>query len=228
MLISRASVRALSLLFAAQISGIPGDVEIVQLGDGLHGGAARHECHDVRPLALLLETDWRGLAGLASCAVAVFAFVPLCQLQARHVLVGAFTKGLPVRYRAMFDLVANLLFLVLIAVLALQLGRGTQEKFSNHDTHHGVENSRGMGLHRGAHLRLAAGRGGNALPKISSSRPSLGTNMRAPRQGWGLRGSLTPRQALWRVLSQPGRLEELEGNGGFQPRLARSRAGHAL
>ncbi len=102
MLISSISVigRGLSLFLGAKLSGIPGDVEIVQLG----------------------------------CAVAVFAFLPLCQFKRANVLVGAFTKGLPVRYRAMFDLAANLLFLVIAAMLALQLGYVTAEKFRNHDT----------------------------------------------------------------------------------------------
>lgn len=102
MLISSLSVlgRALSLLFGARISGIPGDVEIVQLG----------------------------------CAVAIFAFLPICQLKRANVLVGALTKRLPVRARASFDLAANALFLVLTFLLAFQLGIGTREKFANHDT----------------------------------------------------------------------------------------------
>jgi TRAP-type C4-dicarboxylate transport system permease small subunit len=102
MLVSSVSVigRGLSQVFGAKLSGIPGDIEIVQLG----------------------------------CAVAVFAFLPLCQFKRANVLVGAFTKNLPVRYRAMFDLAANLLFLVLAFALAWQLGHGTVEKFRNHDT----------------------------------------------------------------------------------------------
>jgi TRAP-type C4-dicarboxylate transport system permease small subunit len=102
MLVSSVSVigRGLSQVFGAKVSGVPGDIEIVQLG----------------------------------CAVAVFAFLPLCQLERANVLVGAFTKNLPVRYRSMFDLAANLLFLVLAFALALQLWHGTVEKFRNHDT----------------------------------------------------------------------------------------------
>jgi TRAP-type C4-dicarboxylate transport system permease small subunit len=102
MLISSVSVigRGLSLLLGARLSGIPGDVEIVQLG----------------------------------CAMAVFAFLPLCQLKRGNVLVGAFTNGLRVRYRSMLDLAANLLFLVIAATLAIQLGYGTAEKFRNRDT----------------------------------------------------------------------------------------------
>ena len=45
----------------------------------------------------------------------MFFLLPLCQLERANVLVGAFTKNLPVRYRSMFDLAANLLFLVLAA-----------------------------------------------------------------------------------------------------------------
>jgi TRAP-type C4-dicarboxylate transport system permease small subunit len=102
MLVSSVSVigRGLSQLLGAKVSGIPGDIEIVQLG----------------------------------CAVAVFAFLPLCQLKRANVLVGAFTKNLPVRYRSQFDLAANLLFLMLSFALAWQLGHGMVEKFANNDS----------------------------------------------------------------------------------------------
>jgi len=105
--VSSASVigRSLPPLFAAlglpsPVKGIPGDVEIVQLG----------------------------------CAVSVFFYLPLCQLKRGNVLVGVFTKNLRPRWRAMFDLAANLLFLVLTATLAVQLGRGTEDKFRDQDT----------------------------------------------------------------------------------------------
>jgi TRAP-type C4-dicarboxylate transport system permease small subunit len=101
-LVSSLSVigRSLPQLAGMELNGIPGDIEIVQLG----------------------------------CAVAVFFFLPLCQLKRANVLVGVFTKRLPVRYRAMFDLAANLLYLMLALVLAVQLGHGMAEKFRNHDT----------------------------------------------------------------------------------------------
>ena len=55
--------------------------------------------------------------------MAVFAFLPICQLKRANVLVGAFTKNLPVRVpRPCFDLAANLLFFVLTFALAFQLG----------------------------------------------------------------------------------------------------------
>jgi hypothetical protein len=105
--VSGASVigRSLPPVFAAlglasPVKGIPGDVEIVELG----------------------------------CAISVFLYLPLCQLKRGNVLVGVFTKSLRPRYRAMFDLAANLLFLVLAAMLALQLGHGTADKFRDRDT----------------------------------------------------------------------------------------------
>jgi TRAP-type C4-dicarboxylate transport system permease small subunit len=105
--VSGASVigRSLPPLFAAlglasPVKGIPGDIEIVQLG----------------------------------CAVSVFFYLPLCQLKRSNVLVGVFTKSLRPRYRALFDLAANLLFLVLATMLALQLGYDTADKFRDRDT----------------------------------------------------------------------------------------------
>jgi TRAP-type C4-dicarboxylate transport system permease small subunit len=105
--VSSASVigRSLPPVFAAlalpsPVHGIPGDIEIVQLG----------------------------------CAVSVFFYLPFCQLKRSNVLVGVFTKSLRPRYRAMFDLTANLLFLALTTTLAIQLGHGTTEKFRDQDT----------------------------------------------------------------------------------------------
>jgi TRAP-type C4-dicarboxylate transport system permease small subunit len=105
--VSSASVigRSLPPLFAtlglnSPVKGIPGDVEIVELG----------------------------------CAIAVFLYLPLCQIKRGNVLVGVFTKNLRPRYRAMFDAAANLLFLGLTATLAIQLGHGTADKFRDQDT----------------------------------------------------------------------------------------------
>src|SRR5262245_18862464 len=67
-------------------------------------------------------------------AVAVFAFLPLCQLQRSNVLVSFFTKNLPVRHRAKFDLAANVLFLALAIAIAWQLLQGTFDKVGNADT----------------------------------------------------------------------------------------------
>src|SRR5215475_15940409 len=67
-------------------------------------------------------------------AVAVFAFLPLCQLQRSNVLVSFFTKNLPVRHKAKFDVAANVLFLALAIAIAWQLLQGTFDKVGNADT----------------------------------------------------------------------------------------------
>src|SRR5262249_2228099 len=67
-------------------------------------------------------------------AVAVFAFLPLCQLQRSNVLVSLFTKNLPVRHRAKFDVAANVLFLALALTIAWQLVQGMLDKVANADT----------------------------------------------------------------------------------------------
>jgi TRAP-type C4-dicarboxylate transport system permease small subunit len=106
-LVSSASVigRTLPPLFAlfglsSLLKGIPGDIEIVQLG----------------------------------CAIAVFFYLPLCQLKRANVLVGVFTRKLRPRYRSIFDLGANLLFLALSATIALEMGYGAADKFRDADT----------------------------------------------------------------------------------------------
>lgn len=85
---------------ALPVRGVPGDIELVQLG----------------------------------CAMAVFSYLPLCQLRRGNVLVGVFTKNLATRWRAVFDLFANLLFLALTLAIAVQLGYGTAEKLRENDT----------------------------------------------------------------------------------------------
>jgi hypothetical protein len=68
------------------------------------------------------------------CALAIFSYLPLCQLRRANVLVGVFTKNLRPRFRAMFDLAANLLFLALTTLLGMQLWHGTAEKLLYQDT----------------------------------------------------------------------------------------------
>ncbi len=67
-------------------------------------------------------------------AVAIFAFLPYCQMTRANVFVDFFTHRLPLRARAALDLVANLLFLALSVAIAWQLGHGAYEKWSYGDT----------------------------------------------------------------------------------------------
>jgi len=68
------------------------------------------------------------------CAVAIFSFLPYCQLMRSNVFVAFFTQGLRIRYRSLFDLFANGLFLLLACAIAWELGHGTADKLANHDT----------------------------------------------------------------------------------------------
>ena len=110
---------------------------------GRHRRSIKRVGHRPQPAALFaalgLPSPVKGIRGdieivQLGCAVSVFFYLPLCQLKRGNVLVGVFTKNLRPRWRAMFDLAANLLFLVLAAMLALQLGYGTADKFRDRDT----------------------------------------------------------------------------------------------
>ena len=68
------------------------------------------------------------------CGIAIFFFLPLCQYRRANVLVEFFTQSLPVRFRSVFDLAANILFLALVAAITWQLGHGMMEKFAYRDT----------------------------------------------------------------------------------------------
>lgn len=68
------------------------------------------------------------------CGIAVFAFLPYCQITRSNVFVDFFTKGWPLRARALLDMLANLLFLALVVVIAVQHGHGMAEKFRYADT----------------------------------------------------------------------------------------------
>ncbi|GGK44099.1 TRAP transporter small permease [Salinarimonas ramus] len=66
--------------------------------------------------------------------VAVFAFLPFCQLRRGNVLVDFFTSGAPLRVRAGLDLVGNLIFTALAGLIAWRLVAGLQDKIAYNDT----------------------------------------------------------------------------------------------
>jgi TRAP-type C4-dicarboxylate transport system permease small subunit len=68
------------------------------------------------------------------CAVAIFAFLPYCQIKRANVFVDFFTGWMPVRGRAFLDLAANLLYLAITLVVGIQLYHGTVDKFTTRDT----------------------------------------------------------------------------------------------
>lgn len=62
------------------------------------------------------------------CAVAVFAFLPWCQLKRGHVTVDLFIARFPSRIRALLGLVGDLLIAVAALVIFFQLARQFGEK----------------------------------------------------------------------------------------------------
>jgi TRAP-type C4-dicarboxylate transport system permease small subunit len=68
------------------------------------------------------------------CAVAIFAFLPYCQIKRANVFVDFFTGWMSPRYRGVLDTAANLLFLAITITIAWQLGHGTADKFATKDT----------------------------------------------------------------------------------------------
>ena len=56
--------------------------------------------------------------------VAVFAFLPYCQLMRENVIVDFFLSGAPFRVRTSFDTVGNLLYGAIIALLTWRTGLG--------------------------------------------------------------------------------------------------------
>lgn len=63
------------------------------------------------------------------CALAVFYFLPWCQLRRGHVTVDILTDAFPPRIRAVFGLIGDLLITVASAVILRQLWLGFGEKF---------------------------------------------------------------------------------------------------
>ena len=62
-------------------------------------------------------------------ALAVFAFLPWCQMERGHVSVGLLADALPARAKAALGLVADALVALAAGVILVQLWRGFGEKF---------------------------------------------------------------------------------------------------
>lgn len=63
------------------------------------------------------------------CALAIFAFLPYCQLKRGHVTVDIFIAPLPARIRALFGLIGDALIALAATVITRQLWFGFGEKF---------------------------------------------------------------------------------------------------
>lgn len=70
----------------------------------------------------------------AGCAVAVFCFLPWCQLNRGHVTVDIFVDKAPPRVFTFLSLIGNIALSAIAVVIAWRLGLGLGEKFSYGET----------------------------------------------------------------------------------------------
>jgi TRAP-type C4-dicarboxylate transport system permease small subunit len=65
------------------------------------------------------------------CAVGVFLFFPYAHATSSNIVVGFFTEALPTRGKRALDLVHDVIFVSVAALLAWRLGIGLAQKFQN-------------------------------------------------------------------------------------------------
>lgn len=70
----------------------------------------------------------------AGVAFAIFAFLPLCQITGGHATVDVFTSRLSPRVDRILQMVIDLLFAVVLVVIAVQLFAGLQSKLRSGQT----------------------------------------------------------------------------------------------
>jgi TRAP-type C4-dicarboxylate transport system permease small subunit len=97
-------------------------------------------------LAVLVTTSvlmrWSGGQGVngdfelvqMGLALAVFAFLPLCQAHRGNVMVDTFTLRLPATFQAGLDVLWDLVYAVFAAFIAWRLAIGASEALSSHTT----------------------------------------------------------------------------------------------
>ena len=64
------------------------------------------------------------------CAIAIFCFLPLCQLRRGHVTVDVFVNAFPVRARLFLTLLGNVALFLAAGLIAWRLWLGTIDKLS--------------------------------------------------------------------------------------------------
>jgi len=64
----------------------------------------------------------------AGVAFAIFAFIPLCQLQSGHAVVDIFTSNLPTQVNRVLQMVIDFVFAAVLVLIAVQLFGGLQTK----------------------------------------------------------------------------------------------------
>ena len=66
-------------------------------------------------------------------AVAVFAFLPYCQIVRGNIMVDTFTAHLPARHRRRIDAIWDLAYAAAMAFVAVCLTRGTVDTYASHE-----------------------------------------------------------------------------------------------
>ena len=66
-------------------------------------------------------------------AVAVFAFLPYCQITRGNIVVDTFTGGLPARLRGRIDALWDVIYAAAMGFVAACLTRGTLDTFASHE-----------------------------------------------------------------------------------------------
>jgi TRAP-type C4-dicarboxylate transport system permease small subunit len=70
----------------------------------------------------------------AGMAFAIFAFLPICQISGGHASVDVFTNYLPIRAQKALRMIIEIIFAVVLVVIALQLKEGLDSKMRSGTT----------------------------------------------------------------------------------------------
>jgi TRAP-type C4-dicarboxylate transport system permease small subunit len=124
---------------ARRSPGVPRSLEIVAKGLALVGGAAALTVATVMVVSVLgrwlfsapVPGDFE--VAQIGTAIAVFAFLPYCQIVRGNIVVDSFTSRLPARMRGRIDALWDVVFAAAMALVAACLARGTVDTFASHE-----------------------------------------------------------------------------------------------
>ena len=70
----------------------------------------------------------------AGVAFAIFCFIPLCQITAGHAAVDVFANSFSARVNRVLRMITEIVFALVLVLIAWRLGAGTVSKFENGET----------------------------------------------------------------------------------------------
>ncbi|ABF62104.1 hypothetical protein TM1040_3130 (plasmid) [Ruegeria sp. TM1040] len=70
----------------------------------------------------------------AGVAFAIFSFIPLCQITAGHAAVDVFANSFSARVNRILRMITEIVFALVLVLIAWRLGAGTLSKFENGET----------------------------------------------------------------------------------------------